>query len=68
MTPGSLLTMFENELKREGGPVAARTVYVSKRLANAQRKKGRESREELRELREFIEHEGNIRRMKKHPR
>lgn len=68
VTPGSLLTMFENELKREGGPVAERTVYVSKRLANAQRKKGRESREELRELHEFIEHEGNIRRMKKPPR
>lgn len=65
VTPGSLLTMYENELKREGGPVAERTVYVSKRMANAQQKKGMQAREELRELHEFIEHEHNLRRMKK---
>ncbi len=35
VTPGSLLSMYESELKRPGGPVISRALYVSERMATA---------------------------------
>ncbi|MEG1474025.1 MAG: DUF308 domain-containing protein [Christensenella sp.] len=65
VTPGSLLTLYENELDREGSPVAERTLYVSKRLATVQHAVGNTAREELLEFKEYVEHEKSIRKLKR---
>ena len=52
MTPGSLLSMFENELKRPGSPVKERTLYLSDRMASVNRK--RRPQKALAELEECI--------------
>lgn len=65
VTPGALLTMYENELKRDGSPVVERTVYVSKRMVNIQKENGKKVRAELRELQEFIEQKENLKKLKK---
>ncbi|MEA5004116.1 MAG: DUF308 domain-containing protein [Christensenella sp.] len=57
MTPGSLLSMFENELKRPGSPVTARTLYVSDRMASQSRR--RRPKKALADLEECIECERN---------
>lgn len=64
MTPGALLSMYENELKRPGSPVVGRTLYVSERMASAQKKKTHEG---LLDLKDFIQHELEERKIKKHP-
>ena len=65
MTPGSLLSMFENELKRQGGPVVSRTLYLSERMASLQAK--RKPRKALADLHECIECELNEKDVKKNP-
>ncbi len=62
MTPGSLLSMFENELKRQGSPVIARTLYVSERMASLSRKM--RPKKALADLEECIECERNNREKK----
>ncbi len=67
ITPGSLLSMFENELKRQCGPVVGRTLYVSERMVKTHGQREKKTRKKLAGLKELIHREIDEANGKKRP-
>ncbi|MEG2686552.1 MAG: DUF308 domain-containing protein [Christensenellaceae bacterium] len=63
ITPGCVLSLYENELKRKGSSVVKRSLYISERLLYAEREQGRHVKRELADLHQYVEHEISIQKL-----